>query len=276
MYVGLKQSTGNDVQRAGLTGGKLYGLRVKTQAGLVLGENRDFVFDSSAPAITSARFEPVDLGDVSGKTGVQIQDLALSNQITQFMRIEDGAWDPRPGKERDYYFVTTGRLATDASLWLPSRLWRLRFDDITRPELGGEITMLLTNQHYSGAGSAPDDDPSYQMFDNIVIDKLGRIVLLEDVGANDRRSRVYVYGIESGKLIQVAAHNAKFFGGNIQTNPFFITNDEESSGVVDAFSSLGEGWFLLDSQSHKKSPDPELVEGGQLLGLYIDPSIALP
>jgi hypothetical protein len=33
---------------------------------------------------------------------------------------------------------------------------------------------------------------------------------------------------------------------------------------------------LLDSQSHKKSPDPELVEGGQLLGLYIDPSIALP
>ena len=43
-----------------------------------------------------------------------------------------------------------------------------------------------------------------------------------------------MYGIDGGKLQQVAVHNAKFFGGNAATNPNFLTNDEESSGIIDA------------------------------------------
>src|SRR6185369_9242732 len=146
----------------------------------------------------------------------------------------------------------------------PSRLWRLRFDNIGTPEAGGTIEMLLTNAFFAGAAATPDADPVYQMFDNIAIDGLGRIVLLEDVGGNDRRGRVYIYGIESGQLVQVSAHNPKFFGGTGTTNANFLTNDEESSGVIDAASILGAGWFLLDVQNHKASTDPELVEGGQL------------
>lgn len=274
MYVGVKQGGGSDVQRAGLANGRFFGLRVRVNGVAVAGENKDFVFSGSAPAITSARFEAVNFGDVSNRTGVQIQDRALASSVTQFMRIEDGAWDPRPGKERDYYFVTTGRLHANADSWHPSRLWRLRFDDIRRPELGGEITMLLTNQFYPGADSTPDSDPAYQMFDNMTIDHLGRIVLQEDTGRNDRRGRIYVYGIDSGKLVQVAVHNPKFFGGDTSSNPNFLTNDEESSGVIDASQFLGDGWFLLASQSHKGSADPELVEGGQLLALYIPIGIA--
>lgn len=273
IYVGTKQNSGNEIERAGLTNGKLYGVRVKVNGAVVTGENKDFVFASAAPAVTSARFELVDLGDVSGKTGVQIQDESITNQVTQFIRVEDSAWDPRRGKEGDYYFVTTGRISSSSSSWRPSRLWRLRFDDIGRPENGGAIEMLLSSQFYANAAAAPDADSSFQMFDNLTIDRLGRIVLQEDVGGNDRLGRIYVYGIESGKLQQVAAHNAKFFGGNATTNPNFLTNDEESSGVVDASHILGKGWFLLTVQSHKASADPELVEGGQYLGLYIDPSI---
>jgi hypothetical protein len=277
MYLGEKKDRGNDVERAGLSSGALFGLRVKLPTGAIVpGENTDFVFNGVSPAITTARFEAVSLGDVSNKTGVQIQDALLTSQITQFMRIEDGAWDPRPGKQRDFYFVTTGRLTTSVSTWRPSRLWRLRFDDITHPENGGEITMLLTNAFYAGAATTPDADPNYQMFDNMTVDSLGRIVLQEDVGGTDRLGRIYVYGIESGKLVQVAAHNPKFFSGNITTNPHFLTNDEESSGVVEASNALGQGWFILDSQGHKPSLDPELVESGQLLGLYINPSIAAP
>ena len=52
---------------------------------------------------------------MSNKTGVQIQDTAIANKVTQFVRVEDGAWDPRPGKQRDFYFVTTGRIASDAT-----------------------------------------------------------------------------------------------------------------------------------------------------------------
>ena len=133
--------------------------------------------------------------------------------------------------------------------------------------------MLLTNQFYTGAGTTPDADPSYQMFDNMTIDGLGRIVLQEDVGGNNRLGRIYVYGIDSGKLVQVAAHNSKFFGGNATTNPNFLTNDEESSGVIDASHILGDGWFLMTVQNHRASSDTELVEGGQLLGIYINPAI---
>jgi hypothetical protein len=275
MYVGTKQATGNDIDKAGLTNGTLYGLRVKVGTTVVTGENMDFVFNSATPAVTSARFEFANLGDVSAKTGVQQEDDSINAQVTQFMRIEDGAWDPRPGKERDYYFVTTGRISA-TNTWRASRLWRLRFDDIANPENGGTITMLLSNGFYPGAATTPDNDPTYQMFDNMAIDSLGRIVLLEDVGNNARRGRVYIYGIESGQLVQVSEHNPKFFGGTSGTNPNFLTADEESSGVIDASAFLGDGWFLLVVQNHKASADPELFEGGQLLALFIEPSIAQP
>lgn len=274
VYVGTKQKAGNDVERAGLAGGRLYGVRVEAKGRIVAGESKDIVFGMpGVPAITSARFALADLGDVSGKTGAQIQDDAITRQVTQFIRVEDGAWDPRPGKERDYYFVTTGRISASPDTWRPSRLWRLRFDDLTQPEKGGTIEMLLTNRFYDGAGTTPNDDPAYQMLDNITIDELGRIVLQEDVGGTDRLARIYVYGIDSGKLVQVAVHNAKFFGGNATTNPSFLTNDAESSGVVDASAILGSGWFLMTVQAHRTSSAAELVQGGQLLALYIDPSI---
>jgi hypothetical protein len=54
------------------TNGMLYGVRVLGTSGVVTGENPDFVFSLSTPAVTSARFELVSFGDVSNKTGVQI------------------------------------------------------------------------------------------------------------------------------------------------------------------------------------------------------------
>jgi hypothetical protein len=274
IYIGTKQATGNDIERAGLTNGKLYGVRVKVGSRTVTGEHPQFVFNTSGAPRTIARFEMHDLGDVSNKTGVQLQDDAINNKITQFIRIEDGQWDPRPGKQRDFYFVTTGRLSSSESSYRPSRLWRLRFDDIANPEAGGRIEMLVSSQFYAGAGSTPNDDPGFQMFDNMTIDKLGRIILQEDVGGNDRLGRVYVYGIDTGAMVKVAVHNAKFFSGNAQTNPNFLTNDEESSGVIDASEFLGEGWFLMTIQNHQSLPDPELVQGGQIVAVYIDPAIA--
>lgn len=271
MYVGTKQSSGLAIVQAGLTNGNLYGIRVRVRGqGIVAAENKDFVFGLSAPAVTTARFETVNHGNLTRRTGADLEDASIRNKITQFVRIEDGAWDPRPGKQNDYYFITTGRLTTSSTTWRPSRLWRLRFDDIANPEAGGQIDMILTNQFYAGAGTTPDADPGYQMFDNITIDKNGRILLLEDVGGNDRLGRVYVYGIDSGNLVQVATANPKFFkpGG-----ASFITNDEEASGVIDASDMLGDGWFLTSFQNHKASTDPELVEGGQLLAIYIDPTI---
>ena len=84
-------------------------------------------------------------------------------------------------------------------------------------------------------------------------------------------SKIWLYGIDTGSLTEIAHHDpALFEPGGAQ----FITQDEESSGIVDAAHILGEGWFLLDVQVHKPDEaDPELVEGGQLLAMYVDPQI---
>ena len=95
----------------------------------------------------------------------------------------------------------------------------------------------------------------------------------EDPGGADRVAKIWLYDISSGDFIQVGEHNPKFFDPTILNNSNFLTNDEESSGIIDAEHILGKGWFLLDVQVHKANPDPELVEGGQLLAMYVDPGI---
>lgn len=47
------------------------------------------------------------------------------------------------------------------------------------------------------------------------------------------------------------------------------TDDEESSGIIDARRHLGRGWFLFDAQVHEDSGDPATVELGQLLALHV-------
>ena len=158
----------------------------------------------------------------------------------------------RKGRRDNYYFVTT------ASLTLNCRLWHLNFDDIERPERGGTITILLKG------------DEGHGMLDNVTIDRWGRILMDEDPGNSDRVAKIWLYQIATGELIQVAAHNPKFFTPG---SPDFLTQDEESSGLIEARRLLGDGWFLLTVQVHRPNPDPELVEGGQLLALFVDRSI---
>jgi hypothetical protein len=192
---------------------------------------------------------------VSGLDGLALEQASITNGITRFQRPEDGAWDPRPGRRDNYYFVTT------ASLTANCRLWHLNFDDIERPEQGGTIEMLLKGNEGHG------------MLDNVTIDRRGRILMDEDPGNSDRVSKIWLYQLGTGEFMQIAAHNPKFFDPKIPNNPAFITQDEESSGIIDVGHLLGPGWFLLDVQAHKVSADPELVEGGQLLAMFVDPAI---
>ena len=111
------------------------------------------------------------------------------------------------------------------------------------------------------------------MLDNVTIDRRGRILMDEDPGGNDRIAKIWLYDIASKKFVQIAQHNPQFFDPTLPNNSAFLTDDEESSGIIDAEEILGAGWFLLDVQVHKANPDPELVEGGQLLAMFVDPRI---
>ena len=266
VYIGRKEKHGHPIEEAGLTNGKLFGVKVTMPGNVVVGGESNAFGLGSSFFIGSGRFSLQEMGrggDVSGLTNQQLEEESISENVFRMQRVEDGAWDPRRSRRNDFYFVTT------ASFTSNSRLWRLRYDDIEHPERGGTIEILLK-------GDEPNPDPqgvgSHKMFDNMTIDGCGRIVLQEDPGNQTYLARVWVYGIESGNLIEIAHHNPKFFEPPAATHPDFITQDEESSGIIDAADILGKGWFLLDVQAHKNisASEPELVEQGQLLAMYID------
>jgi hypothetical protein len=237
-YVGKKTDTGNPVEKAGLTNGTLYSLKVP---GTLQEPAAGF------PGVTAISL--VALSNQEGKSMASLDAECLSLGCTTFNRPEDGAWDP--SHPSDYYFVTT------ASFTGLSRLWRVRFTDLTNLAAGGTLEMLL------------DGTEGQKMFDNITITAGGKIYLLEDVGAQDHIGKVWRYDIAAGKssLTMVMQHNPAYF---MPGAPQFITRDEESSGVIDASAILGPGWFLIDVQAHN-ALDAELVEGGQYLAFF-DPA----
>ena len=257
IYIGTKQQRGNPIEQAGLTNGSLYGLTISVDGQPVEEESDQYgLGNATSGYIGKGRFGLHNLGDVSALSGNQLEAQSNAGGVARVQRCEDGAWDPREQHMNNFYFVTTASITTNC------RLWRLRFDDIERPEEGGSIEILLRG------------DEGHRMLDNVTVDTLGRIVMDEDPGGNNRVSKIWLYAIDTRQFIQVAAHNPRFFDPDSK-KPEFITNDEESSGIIDAAHILGDGWFLLDVQAHKVSTDPELVEGGQLLALWVDPAVGL-
>ena len=234
MYIGTKTTTGTDIDKAGLNGGKLFGVKV---VGLLTETN-------ATNLAIGTHFSLADLGQVQNKTGATLQTESNNLGITSFLRPEDGAWDP--SNPRDFYFATTNGFGS------PSRLWRLRFDDVANPEAGGTIEAVLNGTE------------GQQMLDNITIDKFGHIILVEDVGNNAHNGKVWQYNIATDEFFQVGQHDpTRFITGGAN----FLTTDEESSGPIDVQEILGPGWFLQDDQAHY-GISGEVVEGGQLLAFY--------
>jgi hypothetical protein len=241
VYVGRKTTTGSPVEQAGLTNGSLYGVKVQG----VLDEDRLAGIPAGTPFTLAA------LGNVSGQTGAQLQAASEAAGVTEFLRPEDGSWDPTDPTV--FYFVTTDRFSTAATPGR-SRLWRLDFVDPANPAQGGTITAVL------------DGTEGQQMLDNITVNDRGQVLALEDVGNNAHIGKVWLYDPASDSLTEVAHHDPdRFLAGG----PSFLTQDEESSGIIPA-PFLGEGWYLLDVQAHYPIAG-ELVEGGQLLALHVPP-----
>ena len=242
VHKGTKSTSGNPAQKAGLTDGTLYGVKV---AG-VPDESRD----AGIPSGTAFSLAP--LGDVRNKTAAELEAASGAAGVTRFLRPEDGAWDPTDPDA--FYFVSTDRF-NSASQMGRSRLWRLNFVDAERPELGGTIDMLL------------DGTEGQQMMDNLTVSRRGQILIQEDPGAQDHLGKIWLYSPEADALTELAHHDpGRFLPGA----PGFLTRDEESSGIIDAAAILGSGWYLIDSQAHYAIPG-ELVEGGQYLALHMPP-----
>jgi Alkaline phosphatase PhoX len=261
VYAGRKQADGSPFDRAGLTNGT-------PSVAAVAGVTTDAGFRTAYPKGTPARFT---LREVDwNQTGIP-QNAEAAAKGLSLNRLEDGHWDP--AHPNDLYFLTTeggtgaddptGRFGRDGG-----GLWRLTFDDIERPELGGTLTLLLDGS----------EAPFLNKPDNMAIDDEGNLLIQEDPGNNVAVSRIVAYRIADGARGVLAQFDPALFGwrgarlpnGNPVLEPGQLTFDEESSGIIDAHHVIGPRWFLFDAQVHRALPDPELVQGGQLLALHVD------
>ena len=251
MYVGTKldaaaNAGATPVDLAGLNNGELFGIAVS-----------GFASEPAAGIPNGTRFTTVSLGDVTALTGPQLDAQSNAGSVTRFARPEDGQWDPN--NPRSYYFATTGQQGTASSI--ATRLWRLAFDDVTNPTQGGFIEMVL------------DGSEGIRNLDNITIDRAGNVYLQEDLGGVAELSRIWRYHIATDSLTEIAASSAQYFTSGSAN---FQTIDDETSGIIDASSVLGAGWFLATSQSHASAGDAELVQRGQLVAINVRTPTPVP
>jgi hypothetical protein len=244
VYVGTKQTTGSEVDKAGLTNGTLSFINVTGNAAEIVNTT------TRATNITNGtRFT------LSGTAS------------TTFSRPEDGCWNPL--NPNQFYFVTTDRLdqVSDGvgTQIGATRLWRLTFDSITNPSLGGVIDLLINGTVVNGV--------KVNMFDNLSADKFGNLILQEDVGNAAHNGKMWRYNVASNQLTLIAKHDPARFGdiGVAATSPF--NQDEEASGVIDVSDILGAGMHLFVDQAHYSLPGAA-VEGGQLMSMFVPSSVS--
>src|SRR5262245_31905953 len=185
-YVGHKQKTGSDLDKAGLTGGDFFGVKVdemltETTAANPLGGD-----DQSA-------FSLYNFHNVANLSGADLETQGVNN-VTDFLRPEDGAWDTTDPDR--FYFVTTDAFNQ------PSRLWALDFTDASHPELGGTIKLLLNGTE------------GQNMLDNLTVNKQGHVIMQEDIGNNVPLGKIWDYDPVTDKLTLLAQHDPDRFDPN--------------------------------------------------------------
>lgn len=246
VYVGDKRATGNAVEKAGLVGGSLYGIKVTGIA------------DETNAAPVAGSFSLVAVGnngDAHASTGAALDAQSEALGVTSFLRPEDAAFDPT--NPNVMYFTTTN------SFNAPSRVYKMTFTDVTQPELGGTIVAVL------------DGTEGQRMLDNMTVNAEGKLILQEDVGNNAHVGRVLEYDPVTDTLTVIATHDPAL---HTPGSPTFLTSDEESSGVTDVTAMLGDAdtkAYLLDAQIHQAIANAELVENGQLLAMYVDTPVLI-
>lgn len=256
VYVGDKQDSGNPVEKAGLQGGKLFGIKIPSKP-----------FETGQ---LNSTFSLEDVSDLATGTGAALQTQSQARGITEFARPEDGHWDTQ--NARVFYFVTTGANRPELGGTQTSRLYKLTFDSLKNPT-GGAIELVVDSKDLTGT----DGEPA-RSFDNITVDAKGKVLVQEDPGNNAYIAKTWEIDPVTKSAVQILESDRDRFQPGAAN---FLTQDEENSGIIEVTDLVksakwfekGRRYFLADTQAHYsinstnprgfENPD-ELVEGGQL------------
>jgi hypothetical protein len=221
------------------------------------------------------------------------------NNVFQFVRVEDIAYDKRPGMGNVVYVVDSGRGRTAAqSLDTPNfrstngRVWKMVLD----PQDPTKVTSLTV--FVEGDDNPVKTPTEVHQPDNIETTRSG-VLLTEDPGSSQQypvgstdpdatTARLWHVPF-SGVPAVVAKVDQSADGGptDVDGRPAGNQGAWESSGIVDASAAFGSGAYLIDVQAHtlwvEKAPgddnngdgQPDFTykrEGGQLALLRIPAS----
>jgi hypothetical protein len=220
---------------------------------------------------------------------------AMGKNVFDFIRIEDTAYDKRPGKSNVVYLADSGRgtagASNPASVSTNGRVWKLELDPID-PLGEAKLSILVQG----------DDNPvktvgEIHQPDNVETTLAGSLLVQEDPGSSQQfappfdqpgatTARIWRYDLNADTMAPVASVNQSADEGPTDVDPSGLSawGAWESSGIVDASSIWGPGWFLVDVQAHtlwvEKADGPDVLapegpdwtykrEGGQLLAIRI-------
>ncbi|GBL24602.1 hypothetical protein EMGBS6_13870 [Opitutia bacterium] len=268
VYIGTKTNTGNAIQKAGLTNGTKYGIKVTSAAGYT-----GAVATENATGINGT-FQLAQIftnGTIAGKTGAQLQTESTVLGVTQFARPEDSQWLDTDS----LIFVTTG--ATVNSVLVSSKIYQLDFNSDAANGIlttGGSIRVLVDSNNITGL-----DGQKARSFDNLTVGDDGMLYIQEDPGNSSYVAKHWIVNPTLGtqtlreqSAVQIfESDRSRFTTGATQ----FQTIDEEYSGIIDITSIVNDGitgskWFLVAAQNHAAATGANaatLVEGGQFIAL---------
>ncbi len=265
IYVGDKQSAGNEVEKAGLVGGNLYALAVvgkpyELDSSLTSAVGANETFALKLIGLPGDRPANGNEAEARGADTITPLDPSQNFESLKMGGPEDGAWDNRAGRENFFYFVTKG--TSSNGITAPTRIWQLEFNDIANPAAGGTLSLLVDGPE-NRLGSLDN-------LDFAVVDGRGVLMIQEDLGSDSRLSRIWEYDLAADQLTEIATHDAARFA---ESGANYMTTNEESSGILDLQSVLGAGWFAASVQVHTSaglSNSSEQVQHGQLVLMNVD------
>ena len=173
--------------------------------------------------------EDVARGTTADNPQDALEDWSNANNVFQFVRVEDIAYDP--DNPRVVYFADTGntRLVADSGT---GRLYRAGSGGVSTAGRVFKMVLNAKDPRIVDSFSIVVDASAIGMRnpDNVAVSH-NSVMVQEDTSD----AKIWMYALASGTWTHVATANQP---------------TAETSGIVDVSKWFGDGWWALDVQSH--------------------------